>query len=220
MPVALLPVSNLLFPIGILVAERTLYLPLFAVAVAVAALLSTPRAHASFARIMPRRQPLAVAWTITLVICAAFAARTLLRIPDWKSTGTIFTALTRDRPDSFRAEWHLARRASDAKNAPLAFQHYANAINLWPFRTRLLKQASGYAVNNGDLFFAKQIAEQGVRAWPRDPDFRRSVAGITLDLGDTAKAAVLVRQGLEITPGDSVLLAIDRALAEWKKHNE
>lgn len=216
-PVAMLPVSNLFFPIGILVAERTLYLPLFAVAVAVSAIGTSDRAHAFIARILPAREPTVLAWTLILVFSAVFAVRTLVRIPDWRTTKTIFHALMRDRPDSFRGEWNLARRASDAKNPPLAFEHYSKAITLWPFRTRLLKEASGYAVSNGDLVFAKQIAEQGVRAWPLDPDFRRSVAGITLDLGDTAHAVVLIRQGLNVAPEDSVLRAMQRALGEWMR---
>jgi tetratricopeptide (TPR) repeat protein len=86
--IALLPTSNLLFPIGAAMAERFLYLPSVGFAVAVAALLF---------RLAPRRAP---------AICAAvgllFAGLTLARNPDWNDDLSLSTADLVSAPGSFR----------------------------------------------------------------------------------------------------------------------
>jgi hypothetical protein len=66
-----------------------------------------------------------------------------------------------------------------------------------------------------DLQLARQINEQGIRSWPRDVDFRRSLAGVMLDTGDSARAALLVRQGLQLAPRDQVLNSMKAALGHW-----
>lgn len=222
-PIAMLPVSNLLFPIGILVAERTLYLPIFALSVAASSVVEYAGSTRGCEQMQKCTQAYAtkfdataLVWTVILVICAAFTARTELRIPEWKSTQSIFRALLKSRPDSFRAHWHLARKAADAKNPTSALMSYSKSMQLWPYRTRLLKEAGDYAVQHGELPFARQVAEQGVRAWPRDPDFRRSLAGIALDLGDTATAVKQIDEGLRLLPRDSILRAMQTAVAHPK----
>jgi hypothetical protein len=201
-PVAMLPVSNLFFPIGIIVAERTLYLPLFALAVGIAGL-------ASYAT--SRRASFLVAY---IVVAIALTGRTLMRIPDWRNTSSIFRALMTSRPDSFRAHWHLARKASDAHDPQRAMQSYDRALALWPYRIRLIREAADYAVKHDDLPHARRIAENGVHAWPKLAEFHRTLAGITLDLGDTATAVVQIREGLAISPDDKVLRDMKAALGE------
>ncbi|MEO5509971.1 MAG: hypothetical protein ABIS27_05020, partial [Longimicrobiales bacterium] len=208
-PIAMLPVSNLLFPIGTILAERTLYLPSFAIAIAVAAAVAFVDGEAIASR--HRRTTLGF---LTLV-CVAFTARTIVRIPDWKSTQSIFRAQARTRPDSFRAQWHFARKAVEARKPRTALELYAKTLRLWPYRSKLLKESSTYAIKMGDLPFARQINEQGVHTWPRDVDFRRSLAGVLIDLGDSAQAAIHVRQGLMIAPNDKVLNSMNAALGHW-----
>jgi hypothetical protein len=90
--------------------------------------------------------------------------------------------------------------------------YYSQAIQLWPWRTRLLKEATDYAATQGDIGFAGRISQLGVKEWPNDPDFRRSLAGISLDLGDTATAVTQIREGLRLAPDDKVLNAMKQAL--------
>lgn len=205
-PVAALPVSNLLFPIGVIVAERTLYLPSFALAVGVAGLLMWARGRGVSRFVLPA----------VPVVAVLFAVRTVVRIPEWRNTDTIFDALMRDRPDAFRAHWHIARSEAAARRPAAALAAYGRTLEIWPWRARLLKEASSYAVVAGDLPFARRIAEHGMEAWPRDPAFPRTLAAIALDLGDTAGAGALIRQGLLLAPDDSILL---RMQAELMRRN-
>ena len=85
--IALLPVANLVFPAGVLVAERTLYLPSVGLAVAAGAWLG---------RLAPRR----CAWVVG-VLAVAGGTRTVLRVPVWRDELTVVLSILEDSPRSF-----------------------------------------------------------------------------------------------------------------------
>jgi tetratricopeptide (TPR) repeat protein len=88
-----LPSSNLLFPIGTIMAERFLYLPAIAFAVAVVALATR----------VPRFAPVIVG-----VIVVALAARTVARNSDWQSDLTLAKSAVETSPDSYKTHKLLA----------------------------------------------------------------------------------------------------------------
>jgi tetratricopeptide (TPR) repeat protein len=95
----LLPASNLLFPIGTIMADRLLYLPSFGLlgclVLAIYALAQRPR----MAAVPP----------IVLCIAAAgFAVRTWMRNPDWQTDLTMATAGVSASPNSFKLHESLA----------------------------------------------------------------------------------------------------------------
>jgi len=85
--IAFLPVANLLFPTGVLVAERTLYLPSAGLALALGAWLGR----------LPRR--LLGAVVTSLVVLGG--VRTAWRVPIWRSTFTATLSVLDDSPRSF-----------------------------------------------------------------------------------------------------------------------
>ena len=109
-----------------------------------------------------------------------------------------------------------ARTAAAARRPAEALAAYGRTLDIWPYRARLLKEASSYAVVAGDLPFARRIAEQGMKVWPADPAFPRTLGAIALDLGDTAQAGAHIRRGLVLAPADSILL---RMQAELTRRN-
>jgi protein O-mannosyl-transferase len=203
LPVALLPVSNLLMPIGVLVAERALYLPSFALALAVAfALPAMSQRH--------RR----MAYVVSGIVVIAFSARTVHRIPAWETTATVFEALRRDSPESFRLHWYDARIAAQSQDTIRAMHHYADAIAIWPYRRQMVMEAIAYGSMNNRIGFARQMGDIAMDLWPDDVLFIRMNAGIRLDLGDVAGARSLISRGLSIAPGDSLLTAMHAAVAD------
>ena len=92
--VTLLPASNLLFLTGVLLAERTLYLPSVGFAAGVGWLLVQMR------RERPRCGAAVIAVGLVLLCC-----RTVARNPTWKDNATVFATLLRERPESARAQW-------------------------------------------------------------------------------------------------------------------
>ena len=195
-PVAILPVSNLLFPIGVLLAERTLYLPSVAVSFGLAALIT-----ASARR--PELRRVAVTW-VTVVI-ALFALRSIVRIPEWTSTDSILFQLVKDRPDAFRGQWHVARDHREHGRVEAALATYDSAFRLWPYREGLTQETAAYASGNGRAGYARDVALFGLERWPNNVAFHRLAAGNSLDLGDTATARQVLRTALRLHPGDTLL---------------
>lgn len=203
-PVTILPVSNLLFPIGVLVAERTLYLPSIALCFGAAALPAYLRAR------VPRWRRVAAAAAVVIVVL--FGVRSLVRIPEWESTDRIMLALVRDRPDAFRGHWHLARLARAQGDDQAALERYAEAIELWPYRRRLVLEAIGFAARAQRMDYAADLSAFAVHQWPESVDAHRFLAATTLDRGDTAAAHRYLDAGLRLAPKDSTMVRMRQAI--------
>jgi protein O-mannosyl-transferase len=85
--IALLPVANLVMPVGVLVAERTLYLPSVGLVVAVGAWLKD---------VAPERLRIVVA-----VVVIAAGARTAWRVPVWRDALSVIQSELEDSPRSY-----------------------------------------------------------------------------------------------------------------------
>ena len=94
------PGSNLLFPIGTIMAERLLYLPLIGV---ITVVVITIYAARGFARVPNAVAPILVG----LLVCGSIA-RTWMRNQDWQDDFTMATASVRTSPDSFKVHRLLA----------------------------------------------------------------------------------------------------------------
>ena len=204
-PLAFLPVANLIMPIGVILAERTLYVPSLVCA------LGLSGAAFTLARRRQWRGRIAVGCALLLL---AFSVRTVLRIPDWDSTDAILMAQLRDRPDSFRAHWHAARMQRRLQAVRPALQHYARAVELWPYRERLVVEAAAYAGTQAQTGMALRLARHGAGRWPRNAELQRLLASNALDLGDTATARSAMVRGLQLAPGDQLLRRMAAALGE------
>jgi protein O-mannosyl-transferase len=102
--VALLPTSNLLFPVGSIMAERFLYLPL----VGFAGLL------AGAIPLLLRRPQLAV--VVSGCIVLAYCGRTALRNRDWQDSLHLWSSAVAAVPQSFRAHQSLALALFHGRN--------------------------------------------------------------------------------------------------------
>jgi hypothetical protein len=85
--IAFSPVANLLFPTGILVADRTLYLPSAGLTLATGAWLA--------------RQPVRRWGPMVAVVVLAGAIRTALRVPVWRTDRTAILSILQDSPRSY-----------------------------------------------------------------------------------------------------------------------
>lgn len=203
-PVAILPVANFIVPIGVLLAERTLYLPSVAISFGAAALFAEAIKHSRVQRFAP---------AIAAAVVIAFAIRSAVRAPEWTSTDAILTALVRDRPDAFRGQWHMARMARAKGDVGGALTNYDKAMKLWPYREGLVQETALYATSNGRAAYGRDVAFYGTQRWPNNVVFHRLIAGNALDLSDTTTAVRALRQALQLHPRDSILNQMWRAAA-------
>lgn len=92
--IAFLPVANLLFSTGVLVAERTLYLPSVGLAVVAGAALA--------------RLPGSQLRLVTAFLVLAGAVRSALRAPVWRDDFAVTLSILTDSPNSFRGPQRMA----------------------------------------------------------------------------------------------------------------
>lgn len=114
----LLPVANLLFPIGTGMAERLLYLPAAGFALAAAALLGTLG-----------KGP-ALACRTVLALCLAWG--TWVRTGDWQNEYLLFSKAVQVQPKSARAWYVLGKSALARGEEPLALRCWQQALEIFP----------------------------------------------------------------------------------------
>lgn len=97
------PTANLFFLTGVLLAERTLFVPSVGFSAGAGWML---------AQLTRERRRLGV--LVALVALSLLLCRTIARNPTWRDNATVFSTLLRERPESGRAHWiigdvHFAR---------------------------------------------------------------------------------------------------------------
>ena len=174
--------ANVVFPTGILTAERVLYLPSVGAALVVGALVGALRASA--------------VWTVVALALALLAARTLARIPVWRDGERFYAALVRDAPDSYRSHWATGARAFEQHRPREGETEYLRAI----------------AIHPGDGAVLQELGERYLAAGMWGPADRFLTLAWRVDTlrADAAVQAVLAR--LRLGHPDSAAAFGDRAL--------
>ena len=148
--IAWLPTANLLFPTGIALAERTLYLPSVGVAV-----LAGVGVAAIGARLGAARGLLVAA-----TLCVPLAARTWTRIPAWRTTRDLVVTALLEHPESYkvhqtaaRVYWRLGMRAQ-------ALEEYGTAAELYPLDHYFLAEYGSGLIEGGRVRQALRVLRQ------------------------------------------------------------
>ncbi|MGH7475355.1 MAG: hypothetical protein ACRELD_03630 [Longimicrobiales bacterium] len=212
--ITVLPVSNLIVPIGVLLAERTLYLPSAAVAFVTAGLAGALPGLPAFAHRHTRRAALAAVAGV-LLLAALHSAR---RAPVWTSTQTVNDALIRDRPESYRAQWTAAVRALQRDDHGAAERHWTLAYRLWPHDPHMLAELAMYRQQRGDMAAALElIAEAQARA-SHSPRVQLTAGFIYLSGGSVEKAERALHAAC--AAGDTAIDRVAAALASSVRRSD
>ncbi|MBI3267555.1 MAG: tetratricopeptide repeat protein [Planctomycetes bacterium] len=123
--IALFPVSSLVFPIGVVYTERSLYLPSVGPCLAIATFLALLAARAT-----RDGRPGAPLGLLALPLVCTWGSLTFLRNLDWKNQGTLFADLVLRDPDNPRAYVGLAQAYQDAHDLDRARDAYDHALSL------------------------------------------------------------------------------------------
>jgi hypothetical protein len=123
--IALLPTSNFIVPTGLLLAERTLFLPSVGVMIAVGASVPWFYRHLKIA-------PLRVAVAGAFVAIAALGVwRSYTRSQVWKDNETLFKVGVLDAPNVYRSHYVLGAWEFQQKRKVRGEQLYRRAIELY-----------------------------------------------------------------------------------------
>ncbi len=127
--VALIPTSNLVVPIGSIMAERFVYLPSVGLAGCLAAALYELHKRLSIRRTFLKQ----AAWFTAGAMCLALAARTYARNFDWKDEISLWTSAVKVCPQSFKAHLNLGNALLPMPGQlPAAVAEYKAALQIKP----------------------------------------------------------------------------------------
>jgi hypothetical protein len=146
--ITVLTVSNLLFPIGVVVAERTLYLPSVAAAATIAFLWQALETRAT-------GRELRVFAGVLLILIGLMGYRTAQRNPTWKDTLTVLNQIVKDHPESYRTAWLMADHYWRQNDIDQSRFYWEAAILLWPRDSQLLAEYANF--NIGQRHWSKAV---------------------------------------------------------------
>jgi hypothetical protein len=180
-PVALSPVSNLLFPTGILLAERTLFLPSVGVALIIAGLVDA----------LPRRG-------LTIGVAAVFITlgglRSHSRVGVWRDQETFFDQIVIDGARSYRS-WYIAGLyARQTGRNDEARRLFAESWRLEQRDFRVAEEYGQMLRANGDFTSAVVVMEEAFRLAPNQEPLTSRLLESLMALERWEEAEALIRR--------------------------
>jgi protein O-mannosyl-transferase len=219
--IALLPVSNLLFPIGTIMAERLMYLPSVGLVGAVVCLVRA--AITALARWFPgRAAPLRTGTAVAVGLClVVLGARTFRRNHDWRDELTLWTSAAQVSPNSYKVHVGHAlarlRQGGARHDEVVAILEKGRAIvDPLPVRYRPLSlyhnlgvsylNQQSYERAADALSKAIEIEETLVLSTPRERAAHALLLAMALNgLGRSAEALERIEQALPLRADDPSL---------------
>jgi Flp pilus assembly protein TadD len=199
--ITILPVSNLLFPAGILLAERTLYLPSVGVALAVGGLAEAVRRRA------PPRTLRGTA-ALGLVAGVALFVRTVERNPAWMSTFVVLSTLADEHPESFLALRTRASGLAHVGEFDQAARYFDLAAELVPRHYGVLTEAADFFARRRSDERAEELVRQAIAVAPDQPTAYRIFAGMRIRQGRGREGHHIALEGLARAGPDRELWAL------------
>jgi Flp pilus assembly protein TadD len=185
---AVLPVSNLLFPTGVLLAERTLYLPSVGLSIGVTGVA---------ARVMHGRAPVKrVALALGLSVLFGLFIRTVLRNPAWVSTYVVLETLNQEHPESHLAFLNRGVGLARVGETQAAREEFAMALRLAPERYGTLTEVGAFLGREGDWTQAEALLRRAIDLDPSRDDAYRLLSAQLLRQGRGREAHRIAVEGL------------------------
>lgn len=189
--IALFPVSNILVPTGIVMAERTLFTPSVGMMIAASAALAGIGAWA-FAR---GAAPRVVATLAVIAVLGMGLTRSISRDGVWRDQPTLWFQTVLDAPNSYRAHHAYAQILFEAKSEQSAEEHYRRAMQLYPPAWPVaLDLADKYRLH-GSCFPAIKLYHAVLSLTPDHAAARASLVACLLYIADYPAAAREARLG-------------------------
>jgi hypothetical protein len=176
--IAFLPVSNLLFSTGVLLAERTLYLPSVGLALAGGAALARLRAP-----------QLRVA--LALIVLAG-GIRSALRTPVWHDDFSVTQSILEDSPQSYRGPARMGSIYQSHRQPERALAALRIAARTYDRDPTLFIAGADAALTLGRSHLADSLLARAEQLCYRCPGYYRSEALAARSRGDSAVADSLL----------------------------
>lgn len=186
--VAVLPVSNLIVPAGVILAERTLYLP----SVGASLVLGAVVAGADIA-VVRRRRGLAGVLAVAGIM---LFGRTVSRVPAWLDSFTVVSTLAREHPESYVALQHRAAGLTRVGESERAAEVYEAAVALVPHHYGLKVELGGLYARLRREGRAEELLREAISQAPGQPTAYRLLAEQLIRLGRAGEGHAVSLAGL------------------------
>jgi tetratricopeptide (TPR) repeat protein len=184
--IAISPTSNTVILSGVLLAERTFYLPSVGLAAATGWLVTR------LARDRPRG-----AWIALVVALAASGVRTWTRNTTWYDGSHVFTTMVRDAPHSGRSQWVLGDQFLLAGDTSAALRSYRAAISLLGTSYHLLAEIGRSLVDYGKYDGGERLLTFAAAEYPEYSSAYRVLSASRAEIGDAEGTERWARAALE-----------------------
>ncbi|XP_061189465.1 protein O-mannosyl-transferase TMTC1-like [Saccostrea echinata] len=203
----IIPASNLLFPVGFVVAERVLYLPSVGFCILVGY-----GAHLLFERFSHMKK---IIFALVVYCLVVMAAKTISQNQVWRTRETLFVSGVRTLPHNAKIHYNYANYLKDTGQLNTAKIHYETAIRLY--------QDLPSAHNNlGTLLNDTMAAEFHYEAALRiNPDHRGALINLGSSLikrGKRHRGQELIDRVLDLDP-ENVEAIIVKAWVSMEEGN-
>jgi len=196
---AFAPVSNLLVPIGTIMAERLLYLP--SVGFCLLAARGLGRLEARLLS-MPgsrwRRAPAQIAGPVLLL---ALGLRSEARFRDWQDDFTLFKSALEVAPRSVKVQFNYGAACEGRGDDEAAAAAYLAALRIWPGFAEAHYNLAGVRARQKDWADAVAHSREALRLRPGEVTYLVNLAHALLGQGRPAEARDLLNGALAIDRG-------------------
>ncbi len=190
-PIALSPVSNVLFATGIVLAERTLFLPSVGLALIVAGLVDA----------MPRWRAPIVGVAAVLIVLGG--VRSHSRVGVWRDQETFFRQLVVDGDRSSRGWYSAGGYASRTGDAPRALHHYGEAWKLEKGDFRIAEEYGQSLRAVGRYDEAIAVLRQGFATEPNHEPLTSRLLESLMSAGRMCEARELIAKVATLSTDDA-----------------
>lgn len=190
--VTLLPVSNLIAPTGVVLAERTLFLPSVGAVLLLAGLGRSLAARLPALAPAGRRTTAALGVALIVLVGMWSARRALV----WRDQSGFFAQLMREAPRTYRAHYVASRFYYGERRYPEAEQAARHALALYRRDFNVHDQLGQILRTQGRCDEAVPILREGVRLAPAQTTIRSRLIECSLAVGDSAGARATAQEGV------------------------
>ncbi len=187
--IAVAPVSNLLTPTGIVMAERVLFAPTIGLAIAMAAILPAAATRRSGGAVLAA---VAVGWGVLLTV------RSAMRVPTWSTQERFYTDMVVDAPMAYRGWLVAAKYWDDAHDHPRAIAELQRAQELWPHDHGVAERLGQIYRQDGHCDAAIPVFTAGLREDPSASSLRAKLVECLIVAHEWGKAGQTASDGVAL----------------------
>jgi protein O-mannosyl-transferase len=199
--ITILTVSNLFFPIGVVLAERTLYTP--SVAVAAVAAFAWQYLLGQWATV---RKP--IAYGAVALVVGLMSWRTIDRNPDWKNTLAILNVMVKEHPESYHTAWLLADHFWRQGDINQSAFYWEAAMRLWPRDSQLMGEYANFMIGRRNWKKAIELLEQSRAMHPWVPRTYEMMAYTYVNAGRYDDAIEAAHEAIRLGGFRPVMFAV------------